>query len=415
MKILADQNMPLVEQFFKDMGKVERFDGRQLTPEKLIDVDVLLTRSVTQVNSELLAQANKLSFVGTATIGVDHIDTDLLNARNIDFTSAPGCNAIAVAEYVISSLFALSQENAAPLSGQTIGIVGVGNIGSCLAQKLKALNVDVLLCDPIKHEQGLLAEHVELDELLERVDAVTFHVPLIKTGEHKTHHLIDEKRKIHICSNGPECPGFFVETGNYKIKGYDGPVLDCDKCGSEMQLKSGRFGKYFGCTECSNTRKLLRSGEPAPPKADPVSMPELKCEKVPDHYLLRDGASGIFLAASQFPKHRETRAPKVSEIKPHANELDPKFRYLVDAPETDPQGNPAIIRFSRKTKEQYVQSEVEGKATGWKAFYQGKSWVQEQPPKKGTKLVKNRILCSRAAQERPRAIQGAPGPMGYPS
>ena len=111
-------------------------------------------------------------------------------------------------------------------------------------------------------------------------------------------------------------------------------------------------------------------------------MPELKCEKVPDHYLLRDGASGIFLAASQFPKHRETRAPKVSEIKPHANELDPKFRYLVDAPETDPEGNPAIIRFSRKTKEQYVQSEVEGKATGWKAFYQGGTWVQEQPTKK---------------------------------
>ena len=195
-------------------------------------------------------------------------------------------------------------------------------------------------------------------------------------------HLIDEKRKIHICSNGPDCPGFFVEAGNYKIKGYDGPTLDCDKCGSEMQLKSGRFGKYFGCTECSNTRKLLRSGETAPPKADPVSMPELKCEKVPDHYLLRDGASGIFLAASQFPKHRETRAPKVSEIKPHANELDPKFRYLVDAPETDPEGNPAIIRFSRKTKEQYVQSEVEGKATGWKAFYQGGTWVQEQPTKK---------------------------------
>ncbi len=194
MKILADQNMPLVEQYFADFGEVTRFDGRNLTPDALIDVDVLLTRSVTKVNSDLLAHANKLSFVGTATIGVDHIDTQLLNDKGIAFSSAPGCNAVAVAEYVISSLFALSQENAAPLSGQTIGIVGVGNIGSCLAQKLKALNVDVLLCDPIKHEQGSLAEHVELDELLERVDAVTFHVPLIKTGEHKTHHLIDEKR-----------------------------------------------------------------------------------------------------------------------------------------------------------------------------------------------------------------------------
>lgn len=194
MKILADQNMPLVEQYFADFGEVTRFDGRNLSPQELVDVDVLLTRSVTKVNSSLLAQANKLSFVGTATIGVDHIDTQLLENKGIAFTSAPGCNAIAVAEYVISSLFALSQENAKPLRGQTIGIVGVGNIGSCLAKKLKALNVDVLLCDPIKHEQGLLAEHVALDELLERVDAVSFHVPLIKSGEHKTLHLMDEKR-----------------------------------------------------------------------------------------------------------------------------------------------------------------------------------------------------------------------------
>ena len=194
MKILADQNMPLVEQYFADFGEVERFDGRKLTPEQLINVDVLLTRSVTNVNHELLAQANKLSFVGTATIGIDHIDTQLLHDRNIAFTSAPGCNAVAVAEYVISSLFALSQENARPLCGQTIGIVGMGNIGTCLSQKLKALNVDVLLCDPIKHEQGLLQEHVALDELLAQSDVVTFHVPLIKGGEHKTLHMMNKER-----------------------------------------------------------------------------------------------------------------------------------------------------------------------------------------------------------------------------
>ncbi|GAA81211.1 4-phosphoerythronate dehydrogenase [Pseudoalteromonas sp. BSi20495] len=194
MKILADQNMPLVEQYFADFGEVERFDGRKLTPEQLIDVDVLLTRSVTNVNYELLSQANKLSFVGTATIGIDHIDTQLLHDRDIAFTSAPGCNAVAVAEYVISSLFALSQENARPLCGQTIGIVGMGNIGTCLAEKLKALDVDVLLCDPIKHEQGLLQDHIALDELLARSDVVTFHVPLVKSGEHKTLHMMGKER-----------------------------------------------------------------------------------------------------------------------------------------------------------------------------------------------------------------------------
>ena len=195
-------------------------------------------------------------------------------------------------------------------------------------------------------------------------------------------YLIDEQRKLHICGNNPDCAGFSVEAGSFRIKGYDGPIIECDKCGEQMQLKSGRFGKYFGCTSetCKNTRKLLRSGEPAPPKADPVSMPELRCVKVDDHYLLRDGASGIFLAASQFPKNRETRAPLVSELKPHANELDPKFSYLLNAPEKDPDGLPAVIRYSRKTKEQYVQSEVEGKATGWKAFYQNGSWVEQAKP-----------------------------------
>jgi DNA topoisomerase-1 len=206
-----------------------------------------------------------------------------------------------------------------------------------------------------------------------------------KCGTNMLSYLIDEHRKLHVCGNNPDCAGFEVEPGQFKIKGYDGPVLECDKCGAEMQLKSGRFGKYFGCTECKNTRKLLRNGEPAPPKADPIPMPELACEKVDDYYLLRDGAAGIFLAASQFPKHRETRAPQVAELKPHANELDPKFAYLLEAPEQDPDGNPAVIRWSRKTKEQYVQSEIDGKASGWRAFYQDGKWVEEQSKKPAAK------------------------------
>ena len=194
MKILADQNMPLVEQYFADFGEVTRFDGRTLQSEQLIDVDVLLTRSVTSVNEALLIHANKLRYVGTATIGVDHIDTDLLKQRDIAFTSAPGCNAVAVAEYVISSLFALCQENACTLEHKTIGIVGVGSIGSCLRDKLAALNVTVLVCDPPKHEAGQLAEHTDIDELLSKADIVTFHVPLVTTGKHSTLHLMNKAR-----------------------------------------------------------------------------------------------------------------------------------------------------------------------------------------------------------------------------
>lgn len=197
-------------------------------------------------------------------------------------------------------------------------------------------------------------------------------------------YLLDEKRKLHICGNNPDCPGYQVEEGVFKLKGYDGPIIECDKCGSDMQLKTGRFGKYFGCTnsECSNTRKLLRSGEAAPPKMDPVDMPELICEKVEDHYVLRDGASGLFLAASQFPKNRETRAPLVKELLPHKDEIDPKYNYLMQAPTEDSQGRPTLVRFSRKTQEQYVQSEVNGKATGWKAFYRNGRWVTEEPTAK---------------------------------
>ena len=154
-----------------------------------------------------------------------------------------------------------------------------------------------------------------------------------------------------------------------------------------MQLKTGRFGKYFGCSneDCKNTRKLLRNGEAAPPKMDPVQMPELACETVDDHYVLRDGASGMFLAASKFPKNRETRAPYVEELLPHKDEIDPKYAFLMEAPLKDDVGNRALVRFSRKTKEQYVQTEIDKKATGWKAFYENGKWVVTKPKKTAAK------------------------------
>ena len=200
-----------------------------------------------------------------------------------------------------------------------------------------------------------------------------------KCGSSMDSYLIDEKRKLHICGNNPDCDGFEVEEGNYRIKGYDGPVVECDKCSSEMHLKTGRFGKFFGCTnsECKNTRKLLKNGEVAPPKMDPVPMPELKCQKVDDTYILRDGASGLFLAASQFPRNRETRAPLVKELIPHKNAIDPKYHFLLEGPQQDEQGNPAQIRYSRKTKEQYLMTEVEGKATGWRAYFTNGMWQIE--------------------------------------
>ncbi|MCG7367910.1 type I DNA topoisomerase [Pantoea sp. ACRSH] len=199
-----------------------------------------------------------------------------------------------------------------------------------------------------------------------------------KCGTAMDSYLIDPQRKLHVCGNNPECDGYEIEQGEFRIKGYDGPVVECEKCGSEMHLKMGRFGKYMACTndDCKNTRKILRNGEVAPPKEDPVPLPELPCEKSDAYFVLRDGAAGVFLAANTFPKSRETRAPLVEELQRFKDRLPEKLRYLADAPATDADGNKTMVRFSRKTKQQYVASEKEGKATGWSAFYIDGKWQE---------------------------------------
>lgn len=209
-----------------------------------------------------------------------------------------------------------------------------------------------------------------------------------KCGTAMDAYILDEKRKLHICGNNPDCDGHVLEEGRFKLKGYDGPTIECDKCGSDMQLRDGRFGKFMGCTNelCKNTRKILRNGEIAPPKEDPVPLPELPCAKSEAYFVLRDGAAGIFLAAHTFPKSRETRAPLVEELVRFKDRISTKHHYLAEAPVCDPDGNKAIVRFSRKTKEQYVMSEnAEGKASGWTAHYQNGIWIETQAKKRGRK------------------------------
>jgi DNA topoisomerase-1 len=194
-------------------------------------------------------------------------------------------------------------------------------------------------------------------------------------------YLVDEHRKLHICGNNPDCAGVVVEEGHFKLKGYDGPVIECDKCAKPMQLRTGRFGKYFGCTgypECSNTRKLLRSGQAAPPRVPPIPMPELKCTKSEAYFVLRDGAAGIFLAAHDYPKSRETRAPQVADLQRHRAELADKYLHLAAAPAKDPEGNPTLVRYARKTAEHYVSSEKDGEATGWTAHFVDGKWVAKR-------------------------------------
>ena len=219
-------------------------------------------------------------------------------------------------------------------------------------------------------------EFIAADSEDGEVDALRAMHRCKKCGTAMDSYVLDATRKIHICGNNPDCDGYEIETGNFRLKGYDGPVVECDRCGSDMQLKTGRFGKFMACSnaECKNTRKILKNGDVAPPKEDPVPLPELKCSKSDAHFVLRDGAAGLFLAASTFPKSRETRAPLVAELVRFRDRLAPKHQYLADAPVADPQGNPTVVRFSRKTKEQYVSSEVDGKATGWAAYYTNGQW-----------------------------------------
>jgi DNA topoisomerase-1 len=194
-------------------------------------------------------------------------------------------------------------------------------------------------------------------------------------------YLVDEQRRLHVCHQSPDCTGSVIEQGTFKLKGYDGPVIPCDKCAANMQLRVGRFGKYFACTrypDCKNTRKLLRSGQAAPPKAPPVPMPELRCSNSDAHFVLRDGALGLFLAAHTFPRSRETRSPKVGDLKRHRSELDPKFHYLADAPEHDREGNSTIIRFSRKTREYFLGSMKGEEWTGWSASFVDGAWKERE-------------------------------------
>ncbi|MBV2128098.1 4-phosphoerythronate dehydrogenase [Arsukibacterium indicum] len=191
MKIYADENMPLVAEFFDHIGPVTLFNGRTVKAADVADAQVLLVRSVTQVNEALLAQNSALQFVGTATIGMDHIDQSLLAERQISFSSAPGCNAQSVVEYVLSAIWYLAEKYQWQLSSKTLGIVGVGNIGQRLADAAAALNIRLLLCDPPRAVAETSFNHTPFAELCRQADIISFHTPMVKTGAAPSWHLLN--------------------------------------------------------------------------------------------------------------------------------------------------------------------------------------------------------------------------------
>ncbi len=193
MNFLIDKNLPAAQELLSEYGELHFFEGRELPSELLAEAEILLIRSVTQISEAILSQAPKLKFVGTATIGTDHVDLSALAARNITFANAAGCNAVAVGEYVLSAAFAVAHEHQLTLQGKRALIVGAGNTGSEVGARLSALGMEVAYIDPIKQEAGADVEFSDWQQL-HQFDLISLHVPMQKHGEYTTWHLLDAER-----------------------------------------------------------------------------------------------------------------------------------------------------------------------------------------------------------------------------
>ena len=194
MLIVVDENMPLVDALFSPLGEVVRKPGRQLATSDVRNADVLLVRSVTRVSRELLA-GSQVRFVGTATIGTDHIDLAAIQELGITLASAPGCNARAVAEYVLTCLYLLAEEQGWAPQSRTVGVVGLGNVGRQVAGLLMTAGFHVSGCDPLLAESPVPGVELRsLDELIGSCDVLALHTPLTRTGPHSTFHLLNGER-----------------------------------------------------------------------------------------------------------------------------------------------------------------------------------------------------------------------------
>lgn len=210
MKIVADENIPLLGAFFSDMcQELVTLPGREMTSEQIKDADILLVRSITQVNQALI-EGSQVKFVGTCTIGTDHLETAYLAQQNIQYANAPGCNAKSVVDYVLSCLLVLQERKQKKWQNFSVGIVGVGSVGGMLHDTLKALGMKVVAYDPNVAEFSA----PENKDLVWQQDIVTLHTPITKQGEHATYHLVDQARLESMQSNAcliNSCRGAVVD------------------------------------------------------------------------------------------------------------------------------------------------------------------------------------------------------------
>jgi erythronate-4-phosphate dehydrogenase len=229
MKIVIDKKIPFIAGVLERYGEVLYREGREITRNDVRNADALIIRTRTTCNRALL-EGTKVRFIASATIGFDHIDTAYCEANNIFWTNAAGCNSSSVQQYIAAALFHLAEEFQFELAQKTIGIVGVGNVGSRVAKLCRALGMRVLLNDPPRERREGSKEFVSLDRVIEQADIVTFHVPLNLEGTDKTFHMVDEKlllkfRKDQILINSSR--GEIVEGDALKSALRDKMLADC--------------------------------------------------------------------------------------------------------------------------------------------------------------------------------------------
>ncbi|PNG41311.1 erythronate-4-phosphate dehydrogenase [Pseudomonas asplenii] len=212
MLIVADENIPLLDAFFAGFGEIRRVPGRSIDRATVEQADVLLVRSVTNVNRALL-EGSKVRFVGTCTIGTDHLDLEYFNEAGITWSSAPGCNARGVVDYVLGSLMTLAEIEGVDLTQRTYGVVGAGEVGGRLIKVLKGLGWNVKVCDPPRQSaEG--GDYVSLEQIIEQCDVISLHTPLTRSGDGATWHLFDQQRLQQL------------KPGAWLINAARGPVVD---------------------------------------------------------------------------------------------------------------------------------------------------------------------------------------------
>jgi erythronate-4-phosphate dehydrogenase len=192
MKIIIDNKIPYIKGALEPFAEVVYLSGNNTTAEVVKDADAIVTRTRTICNRELL-EGSKVQFIATATIGFDHIDTDYCKEAGIKWTNAPGCNAESVNQYIASALFSWSMRKRKDLEGLTIGIVGLGNVGSRVAKTCTILGMKVLLNDPPRERTEGSGQFVSLKTIQQEADIITFHVPLNMEGKDATYHIVNEK------------------------------------------------------------------------------------------------------------------------------------------------------------------------------------------------------------------------------